>query len=107
MNLPLPSGFVSGGESAAQDEYVACVDAALHLGYRARDVIGREVAEDACRNLGAGTAESPGRIVVAVGSGEHRQIGHRVLDGRTLVFGHAGLVLGIDLHRGMVAALVG
>ena len=59
---------------------------AADLVYRPEYVLCREVAEYAHLNLCTGFAECLCAVVVAVGSGEYRDIDKRVLDGLALVF---------------------
>ena len=59
---------------------------AADLVYRPEYVLCREVAEYAHFNLCSGLAECLCAVVVAVGSGEYRDIDKRVLDGFALVF---------------------
>ena len=65
-------GLVAGREAAAQNEYVALVDASFHLVDRREYVVRSKVAEYRLAYLGACAAECARRVVVAVGAGEYR-----------------------------------
>ena len=78
--------LVACRESAAEHQNLTFVNVLLHLVDGVEDVLLRKVAEHACLHLCTCLVECLGGIVIAVRSGEYRQISHRLGDFLALVF---------------------